>query len=99
LPDSRRTPPDPAGSRPVWPDQWLDPSKFGRILARSGRLLTMAGFRQSDIKCACKDEEFNFGKRFTVFKTVNLFSQIKESFTVKPKMIFIDHYFRPYQTP
>jgi hypothetical protein len=60
---------------------------------------TLAGFRQSDIKCACKDEEFNFEKRFTVFKTVNSFSKIKEAFTIKLKMIFVNHYFRPYQTP
>jgi hypothetical protein len=31
-------------------------------------------------------------------KTVNRFSKIKEAFTVKPKMIFVDYYFRPYQT-
>jgi hypothetical protein len=49
-----------------------------RILALPGfRRPTIAGFRQSNIKHACKDEEF----------------------TVKPKMIFVDHYFRPYQTP
>jgi hypothetical protein len=30
---------------------------------------------------------------------VNRFPKIKEAFTVKPKMIFVDHYFRPYQTP
>jgi hypothetical protein len=62
--------------------------------------LTIAGFRQSNIKRACKDEEFNFRKRFTVFKetfkTVNHFPKIKEVFTVKPKMIFVDHYFRSY---
>jgi len=56
------------------------------------------GFRRSDIKRACKDEEFNFGKRFTVLKIVNRFPKIKKAFTVKPKMIFVDHYFRPYQT-
>jgi hypothetical protein len=28
---------------------------------------------------------------------VNRFPKIKEAFTVKPKMIFVDHYFRPYQ--
>jgi hypothetical protein len=31
-------------------------------------------------------------------KTVNRFSKIKEVFTVKPKMISVDHYFRPHQT-
>jgi hypothetical protein len=62
------------------------------------RRLTTARFRQSDIKCACKDEEFNFEKQFTVLKTVNSFPKIKKCFTVKPKMIFIDHYFRPSQT-
>jgi hypothetical protein len=41
---------------------------------------TIAGFDQSDIKRACKDEEYNFGKRFTVFKTVNCFPKIKEDF-------------------
>jgi len=59
---------------------------------------TIVGFRQSDIKRACKDKEFNFGKRFTVFKTVNHFSKIKEGFTIKLKITFVDHYFRPYQT-
>jgi hypothetical protein len=60
---------------------------------------TIAGFRQSNIKRACKNEEFNFGKQFTLFKTVNRFPKIKEAFTVKPKMIFVDHYFCFYQTP
>jgi hypothetical protein len=60
---------------------------------------TIAWFDQSDIKHACKDEEYNFGKRFTVLKTVNRFPKIKEGFTVKPKMVFVDRYFRPYQTP
>jgi hypothetical protein len=70
-----------------------------RIPVQPGfRRPTIAGFWQSDIKRACKDEEFNFGKRFTVFKTENCFLKIKEGFTVKPKMIFIECYFRPYQT-
>jgi hypothetical protein len=60
---------------------------------------TIAGFGQSDIKCACNDKEYNFGKRFMVFKTINRFPKIKEAFTVKPKMVFVDQYFRPYQTP
>jgi hypothetical protein len=60
---------------------------------------TIAKFWRSDIKHECKDEELNFGKRFTVLKIVNRFSKIKEAFTVKPKMIFVDHYFRPYQIP
>jgi hypothetical protein len=60
---------------------------------------TIAGFDRSNIKRACKDEKYNFGKRFTVFKTVNRFPKIKEGFTVKPKMVFVDRYFRPYQTP
>jgi hypothetical protein len=47
----------------------------------------------------CKEEELNFGKRFTVLKIVNRFPKIKEAFTVKTKMIFVDHYFRPNQTP
>jgi hypothetical protein len=54
----------------------------------------IAGFGQSDIKRACNDKEYNFGKRFTVFKTVNRFPKIKEAFTVKPKMVFVDHYFQ-----
>jgi len=53
-------------------------------------------FRLSDIKRACKDEEFNFEKRFMVLKIVNRFPKIKETFTVKLKIIFVDHYFRPY---
>jgi hypothetical protein len=34
-----------------------------------------------------------FIKRFTVFKTVNRFSKIKEVFLVKLKIIFVDHHF------
>jgi hypothetical protein len=60
---------------------------------------TSARFRQLDIKRVCKDEKYNFRKRFTVFKAINRFPKIKEVFTVKPKMVFVDHYFRPYQTP
>jgi len=71
-----------------------------RIPVPSGfRQPTITGFQQSDMKRACKDKEFNFEKRFTVFKTVNRFSKIKEGFTVKPKMIFVDHYFLSFQTP
>jgi hypothetical protein len=71
-----------------------------RIPVQPGfRRSTIVRFRQSDIKRACKEEEFNFRKRFIVFKTVNRFSKIKEGFTVKSKIIFVDHYFRPYQTP
>jgi hypothetical protein len=81
-----------AGNIPVTGCCWISvPLGFQRP--------TIAGLRQSDIKRACNDEEFNFGKRFTVFKTVNRFPKIKEGFTVKPKMIFVDHYFRLYQTP
>jgi hypothetical protein len=36
---------------------------------------------------------------FTIFKTVNRFLKIKEVFTVKMKIIFVDHHFRLYQTP
>jgi hypothetical protein len=61
--------------------RWLDIAGF--------RQPTITGFQQSDIKCVCKDEEFNFEKRFTVFKTVNRFPKIKQGFMVKPKMIFV----------
>jgi hypothetical protein len=47
----------------------------------------------------CKNEEFKSRKRFTVLKTVNYFLKIKEAFTVKQKMISVDHYFRFHQTP
>jgi hypothetical protein len=50
-------------------------------------------------KHAYKSEEFKFIKRFTVFKTVNYFSKIKEAFTAKLKIISFNHYFHPYQTP
>jgi hypothetical protein len=99
--------PDPAVSRPFWPDP-VRSCRILSILARSGRILTMvefrpesgllasgyggqmspnfgagsipvaecyqiskplgfrlptmAGFRQSNIKRVCKDEEYNFGK-------------------------------------
>jgi hypothetical protein len=46
-----------------------------------------------------KNEKFKSRKRFTVFKTLNRFSKIEEIFTVKLKIIFIDHYFCPHQTP
>jgi hypothetical protein len=57
-----------------------------RILVPLGfRRSTNVGFRESDIKHAWKkNKEFNFGI-------------ITKSFTVKQKMIFVDHYFRPYQ--
>lgn len=77
-------------------------SNVGRISVteRAGfRRLTIAWLRQSDIKHACKDEEFNFRKRFTILKIINRFLKIKEIFTFKLKMIFVDHYFCPYQTP
>jgi hypothetical protein len=60
---------------------------------------TIAGFGQSDIKRAFNDKKYNFGKQFTVFKTINCFPKIEEAFTVKPKIVFVDHYFRSYQTP
>jgi len=60
---------------------------------------TITRFGQSDIKHACNDKEYNFGKRFTVLKPVNRFPKIKEAFTVKTKIVFVDHYFRPYQIP
>jgi hypothetical protein len=49
-------------------------------------------------KRACKNEEFKFRKQFTVLKTINCFPKIKEAFTVKLKIIFVDYYFRGYQT-
>jgi hypothetical protein len=39
--------------------------------------LTIAKFWRSNIKRACKDEEFNFGKRLMILKIVNRFSKIK----------------------
>jgi replicative DNA helicase len=38
-------------------------------------------------------------KRFTILKAVNRFSKIKETFTVKLKMIFVDYHFQLHQTP
>jgi hypothetical protein len=43
-------------------------------------------------KRACKNEEFKS-------RTVNRFPKIKEAYIVKLKMIFVNHYFRPYETP
>jgi len=34
-----------------------------------------------------------------MIKIVNRFSKIKEVFTVKLKIISVDYYFSPYQTP
>jgi len=102
-PDSGRTPPASSDGGQMSPD-----SDAGSILVAGCcqipvpsrfRRPTIARFRQSNIKRAYKVKEFNFGKRFTVFKIVNRFPKIKEGFTVKPKMIFVDHYFCPYQTP
>jgi len=106
--------PDPAGLAGIWQYsswnlvlRWPD-SGTGIIPAigccrtpapTRFRRPTIDKFWRSDIKHACKDEEFNFGKRFTVLKIVNRFPKIKEAFTIKPKMIFVDHYFRFYQTP
>jgi hypothetical protein len=86
-----------------WPDSvasWIQATGCCRTPRPTGfRRPTIAKFWRSDIKHGCKDEELNFGKRFTVLKIVNHFPKIKEAFMVKPKMIFVDHYFRPYQTP
>jgi hypothetical protein len=38
-------------------------------------------------------------KWFTVLKRGNHFTEIKEDFSVKLKMIFVDYYFTPHQTP
>jgi flagellar basal body rod protein FlgC len=46
-----------------------------------------------------KKKKFKFRKRFMVLKTKNRFSKIKETFTIKLKMISVDHYFCPHQTP
>jgi hypothetical protein len=37
--------------------------------------------------------------RSSYFKTINRFLKIKKAFTIKLKIIFVDHYFCPYQTP
>jgi hypothetical protein len=50
---------------------------------------------EDSYKRACKNEAFKFGKRFTI----NRFPKIKEAFTVKLKMISVNHYFLPHQTP
>jgi len=46
-----------------------------------------------------KDEELKSIKQITVFKTVNRFLKIKKTFTVKVKMISVDHHFQLRQTP
>jgi hypothetical protein len=38
-------------------------------------------------------------KWFTVLKRGNHFTEIKEDFSVKLKMISVDYYFTPHQTP
>jgi hypothetical protein len=50
-------------------------------------------------KRVCKNKEFKSRKIFTVFKTVNRFPKIKKDFTVKQKIISIDHYFHLNQPP
>jgi hypothetical protein len=58
-------------------------SGFQEKVAGSNSSQVVANF----YKRSCKNEEFKS------FKTVNRFSKIKEVFTVKLKMIFVDHYF------
>jgi hypothetical protein len=38
-------------------------------------------------------------KLFTVLKRGNYFTKIKENFLVKLKMVSVDYYFTPHQTP
>jgi hypothetical protein len=48
---------------------------------------------------ACNNKKFKSIKRFTVFKIVIHFSNIKEAFLVQQKMIYVDHHFQLHQTP
>jgi hypothetical protein len=41
---------------------------------------------------------FKLEKWFTVLKNENHFTEIKEDFSVKLKMISVDYYFTPHQT-
>jgi hypothetical protein len=43
--------------------------------------------------------QYIFNTYYTVLRTVNHFSKIKKAFSVKLKMISVDHHFRLYQTP
>jgi hypothetical protein len=42
--------------------------------------------------------QYIFNTYYTVLRTVNHFSKIKKAFSVKLKMISVDHHFRLYQT-
>jgi hypothetical protein len=53
------------------------------------RLLSDSGNRISNVRARTKS---------SISENVR-FPKIKEGFTVKLKMIFVDHYFRPCQTP
>jgi hypothetical protein len=66
-----------------------DVAEFRCRLDSDDRPLLDFGYWISNVHV--NDKEFNFGKWFTIFKTVNCFPKIKEGFTVKPKMIFVDH--------
>jgi hypothetical protein len=81
--------------RPIWPESCM--SESGRT---SQILASVAGFRQSNTKIRGSSAiESKSIKRFTIFKIVIRFPKIKEAFMVKLKMIFVDHYFCPHQTP
>jgi hypothetical protein len=43
--------------------------------------------------CRFENEMFKVEKWFTVLKIVNHFSKIKDEFSVKRKIFFVDHYF------
>jgi pyocin large subunit-like protein len=78
--------PAPAGSR------WPDVVGFRRQLDSDDRLLPNSSNQISNMraKMKCLISENNLCKSF---------SKIKEVFTVKLKINFVDHYFRPYQIP
>jgi hypothetical protein len=104
LSDSVGTPPTPVKS-----------GRIPTILARSGRISgrirpdqdgsrpfwpDQAGFRPiSDHGRIQARFCRNLVRRHRATMAINRFSKIKEAFTVKPKMVFVDHYFRHYQTP
>jgi len=94
-PINGRIRPDPAGYRPFWPD----PTRAGRIPAifwpESG---PPAGYRRPDVvglrrRLDSNDRQLLNSENWisNVCVRIKSFPKIKEAFTVKLKMIFVDH--------
>jgi hypothetical protein len=77
-----RTGPDPFKSGWVSSRSWMGPEQVSAW--------SWAGVGRA---CCFENEMFKVGKWFMVLKIVNHFSKIKEEFSVKMKIFYVDHYF------